>query len=97
LYIQFDLKNTNPDANVSEDTIKEYIAENLTFTMGQPAETSYVTEAASAALLQYGTGLYALNVEVSTDGETWTDYIASASLQDKFVADITRITINEAQ
>ena len=97
LYIQFDLKNINPDANVSEDTIKEYIAENLTFTMGRPAETSYVTETASAALLQYGTGLYALNVEVSTDGETWTDYIASASLQDKFVADITRITINEAQ
>lgn len=97
LYIQFDLKNTNSDANVSEDTIKEYIAENLTFAMGQPAETSYVTETASAALLQYGTGLYALNVEVSTDGETWTDYIASASLQNKFVADITRITINEAQ
>lgn len=97
LYIQFDLKNTNSDANVSEDTIKEYIAENLTFTMGQPAETSYVTETASAALLQYGTGLYALNVEVSTDGTTWADYIASASLQDKFVADITRITINEAQ
>lgn len=97
LYIQFDLKNTNSDANVSEDTIKEYIAENLTFAMGQPAETSYVTETASAALLQYGTGLYALNVEVSTDGKTWTDYIASASLQNKFVADITRITINEAQ
>lgn len=97
LYIQFDLKNTNSGANVSEDTIKEYIAENLTFAMGQPAETSYVTETASAALLQYGTGLYALNVEVSTDGETWTDYIASASLQNKFVADITRITINEAQ
>lgn len=95
LYIQFDLKNTNSDANVSEDTIKEYIAENLTFAMGQPAETSYVTETASAALLQYGTGLYALNVEVSTDGTTWTDYIASASLQNKFVADSTRITINE--
>ena len=96
LYIQFDLKNTNSDANVSEDTIKEYIAENLTFTLNQPAETSYVTEIASAALLQYGLGLYALNVEVSTDGTTWTDYIASSSLKNKFVVDATRITINEA-
>lgn len=96
LYIQFDLKNTNSDVNVSEDTIKEYIAENLTFTLNQPAETSYVTEIASAALLQYGLGLYALNVEVSTDGITWTDYIASSSLKNKFVVDATRITINEA-
>lgn len=96
LYIQFDLKNTNPNVNVSEDTIKEYIAENLSFTLNQPAETSYVTEIASAALLQYGSGLYALNVEVSTDGTTWTDYIASTSLKNKFVVDTTRIIINEA-
>ena len=96
LYIQFDLKNTNSNVNVSEDTIKQYIADNLTFTLNQPAETSYVTEVASAALLNYGTGLYALNVEVSTDGSTWTDYIASASLKDKFVVDTSRITINEA-
>lgn len=96
LYIQFDLKNINPNVNVSEDTVKEYIAENLTFTLNQPAETSYVTEIASAALLQYGSGLYALNIEVSTDGTTWTDYIASSSLKNKFVVDTTRITINEA-
>lgn len=96
LYIQFDLKNTNPNVNVSEDTIKEYIAENLSFTLNQPAETSYVTEVASAALLNYGSGLYALNVEVSTDGTTWTDYIASTSLKNKFVVDTTRIIINEA-
>lgn len=96
LYIQFDLKNTNPDINVSEDAIKEYIAENLIFTSNQPAETSYVTEIASDALLNYGPGLYALNVEVSTDGTTWTDYIASTSLKNKFVIDTTRITINEA-
>lgn len=96
LYIQFDLKNTNANVNVVEDAIKQYIAENLTFTLNQPAETSYVTEIASAALLQYGSGLYALNVEVSTDGTTWTDYIASSSLKNKFVVDTTRITINEA-
>lgn len=96
LYIQFDLKNTNASANIDEDTIKEYIASNLTFTLNQPAETSYVTEVASASLLEYGTGLYALNVEVSTDGTTWTDYIASASLKNKFTVDTTRITINEA-
>lgn len=95
LYIKFDLKNTNANVNISQDTVKEYIVDNLTFTLNQPAETSYVTEIASAALAQYGSGLYALNVEVSTDGVTYTDYIASSSLKDKFVVDTTRITITE--
>lgn len=96
LYIQFDLKNTNTGTNISEDSIKNYIVENLTFGLGEPAETSYITEVAANALLQLGSGIYALNVEVSTNGTTWTDYIASSSLQNKFVIDATRITINEA-
>lgn len=95
LYIRFDLKNTNSDVNVNPDVVKSYIVENLTYSLGAPAETSEITDVASDALLTIGSGLYALNVEVSTDGTTWTDYIASASLQDKFVVDATRITINE--
>lgn len=95
LYIQFDLKNTNANTNISEDSIKEYIVENLTFGLGEPAETSYITEVASNSLLQYGTGIYALNVQVSTDDGTWSDFIASTSLQNKFVVDTTRITINQ--
>lgn len=96
LYIQFDLKNVNTDFNVSQETIKADIANSLIFGLGNPAETSYITGIAQQTLLNYGAGLYALNVEISTDGETWQDYIASSSLQDKFVADSTRITINEA-
>lgn len=94
LYIQFDLKNTS-GINITESVIKNYIVENLTYTLGSPAETSSITEIAQNALLTLGSGLYALNVEVSTDGSTWTDYIASASLQNKFVVDATRITITE--
>lgn len=96
LYIQFDLKNTNTDFNVLTETIKDEIANLLTFGLGDLAETSYITSVAQQALLNYGSGLFALNVEISTDGETWQDYIASSSLQNKFVADSTRITINEA-
>lgn len=95
LYIRYDLKNTNSDVNVNPDVVKSYIVENLTYSLGAPAETSEITDVASDALLTIGSGLYALNVEVSTDGTTWTDYIASASLQNKFVVDATRITINE--
>lgn len=96
LYIQFDLKVASAGTNVNEDSIKSYMADNLEFSLGAPAETSYITEIAAQGLIaNYGAGLYALNVEISTDGTTWTDYIASASIQDKFVVDTTRITINQ--
>lgn len=95
LYIQFDLKVANAGTNIDQDAIKEYIVQNLIFSLGAPAETSKVTEVAAQGLIaNYGVGVYALNVEISTDGTNWEDYIASASIQDKFVVDITKITIN---
>lgn len=95
LHIRFDIKNTDPNTNYSEENIKQYIADNLIFNLSQPAETSYITEVAAQALLSSGTGLYALNVEVSTDGTNWSDFIASTSWQNKFVVDTSRITLNQ--
>lgn len=95
LYIKFDIKNTNSNVNIITSAVKEYIAENLIYTLGAPAETSYITEIASDSLADYGNGVYALNIQISDDGVNWTDYIASASLKDKFVVDPTRITITE--
>lgn len=94
LYIKFDVKKTNSSININPDIIKEYLVNNLNFTLNQPAETSYITEIAASSLIQYGSGVYALDVQVSLDGSTWIDFIASASLRDKFVVDKTRITIN---
>lgn len=94
LYIQFDLKIVNSTGVQNIDGIKEYIAENLTYALNEDAETSKITTVASEAILANGGGAYALNVEISTDGVTWEDFIASASIQNKFVVDTTRITIN---
>ena len=94
LYIRFDVQNTS-GINVDFDTVKSEIVQNLSYSLGAPAETSAITNVASSTLLTLGSGLYALNVEVSTDGTTWTDFIASSSLQNKFVVDATRITITE--
>lgn len=97
-YIQFELKNTTdtPLIEVQIDNIKTLIVNSLDFGLGSPVETSAITEAAAQALLTYGSGLYALNVEISTDGETWTDFISNASWQNKYVADVTRINITQA-
>ena len=95
LYIQFDVK-VPASQNLSEDAIKQYLVDNLDFGLSAPAETSYITTVAANGLTaNYGAGYYALNVEISTDGNTYTDYIASASLKDKFVVDVTRITITQ--
>ncbi len=94
LYIRFDLKTIVAGANQNEDEIKSYIAENLTYALDEDAETSKITTVASEAIIANGGGAYALNVEISTDGTTYTDFIESTSIQNKFVVDITRITIN---
>lgn len=94
LYIRFDFQlYLTPDA-VDENAIKSYIAENLKYTLNEDAETSKVTNIASEGITASGGGGYALNVEISTDGTNWTDYIQSTSRANKFVVDATRITIN---
>jgi hypothetical protein len=91
LYIQFDVKITQSDFQLNKANFADLLAQDLSFNLNAPAETSYITEVAANRLLSFGTGAYILNVEVSTDGETWEDFIASASMQNKFVTDPTRI------
>lgn len=93
LYIRFDFKLFVDLSAVNIDGIKEYIAENLTYKLSEDAETSKVTNVASNGILAKGGGGYALNVEISTDGTNYTDFIASSSIQNKFVIDKTNITI----
>ena len=95
LYIRFDVKIVNEDYNLNTDNVASLIAENLNFNLNAPAETSYITEVATNAVASFGSGAYVLNVEVSTDGTNWDDFIASASMKNKFVADATRITITD--
>lgn len=97
LYIRFDFKPTVDLSAVDFSGIKASLAELLTYNLDETAETSRITELAANAILANGGGGYALNVEISTDGSNWTDYIPSASLQNKFVVDPTRITITVAE
>lgn len=93
LYIQFDFKRTVDLSAIDFSAIAATLAENLSYSLDETAETSKITELAAQAILSNGGGGYALNVEISTNGTTWTDYIPSASLQNKFVVDPTRIKI----
>ena len=95
LYIRFDVKINEVGFNFSDENTKKYIAQNLTYKLNQPAETSGITEIASQALLQYSSNIYALNVEISLDNATWTDFIPTNSWMDKFVVSENNITISQ--
>lgn len=97
LYIKFDFRATVDLSAVDFDSISTTLADLLTYNLNETAETSKITELAAQAIIANGGGGYALNVEISTDGTTWTDYIPSASLQNKFVVDPTRITITAVE
>lgn len=94
LYIQFDVQPITSIGEINIDDVKNYIATNLTYTIGENAETSKVTDICADAMLSDGGNGYALNVKISTDGTNWEDYIAVSSIADKFTPDASRIIIN---
>lgn len=94
LYLKFDFQLTVQLSAVNLSGIKSTIAENLIYSLNEDAETSKPTCAAKDAIEQNGGGGFALNMQISTDGSDWKDYIPSASLANKFVVDTTRIIIN---
>ena len=93
LYIQFDLQPIDL-AEINQDDVKEYIANNLTYQIGEDGETSKVGEVCANAMIADGANGYALNPKISLDGSNWYDYIAVTSLADKLTPDVSRITIN---
>lgn len=93
LYVKFDVKITDPNFILNTSNFAELVAEDLSFRLNAPAETSYITEVAANRLLSFGTGAYVLNVQVSTDNTNWEDFIASASMKNKFTVAVADITI----
>lgn len=93
LFLQFTIKQTTPGFSFDTVAIKAYIAANLTYEVGAFAETSVPTAVASAAIRSLGGGGVPLDMEISTDGITYTDFIAS-SKGSQFTVAAGDITIN---
>ena len=93
LYIKFDIQPITSAGEINQSDIKEYIATNLTYQIGENGETSKVAEVCANAMLADGGNGYALNPKISTDGTNWYDYIAVTTLADKFTPDVNKITI----
>lgn len=75
LYVKFNIKPVTEDITFDQDAIKEYIESNLSFGIGDSAETATITELAQKAIDSVGGQGYALNVLISDDNNTWVEYL----------------------
>lgn len=80
LYIRFDFQMYVEQEATDPTAIVQYIADYLTYSLNEAAETSKITNVASEAIVANGGGGYALNVEVSTGGTATVSDIISATI-----------------
>jgi uncharacterized phage protein gp47/JayE len=93
LWIRFDIQATRAAQTFDEDGIKQYITDNLAFSIGDPANTATVTCIAQDAINATSGGGVPLNVEISDDDVTYVDYLETDTLDEKWIIDNARITI----
>jgi hypothetical protein len=68
LYIKFDIKATGDPGEIYTTGIKEYIAYNLKYDIGENAETSKIVNVCSDAMISDGGNGYALDIQISLGG-----------------------------
>lgn len=68
LYIKFDLMPIGEVEEINIPALKENIADNLVYGIGEDAETSKITQVCADSLLIQGNNGYALNVDISLGG-----------------------------
>ena len=95
IYIRFNIKRTKTGTVFNQIAIKNYIADNLDFSINADAETSLITSVCIDAISNTSGGCVPLNVEISLDNITFVDFIQSTSLQNKFNINVNKITITE--
>lgn len=95
LYIRFDIQKTSSIAVFDQALIKQYIVDNMKYTIGQFAQVANLYAAAVAAINANGGGGFPTELQISTDNITYVDYILPSTLDKQFVLDTTRISITE--
>lgn len=93
LYIKFDIQPIVAIPSFDLAAIKQFIIDNLTYGIGDYAETSRITEVARLALIATGNEGVAVNVEISDDDIAYVDYLVAPTLDSQWVIDATRIDI----
>ena len=89
LYIRFNVEVIGGGV-IDRDNLKVLIVENVTYEIGESASTDKIVCYVKDLNQKYRiTG-----AEISADNVTWSEVVAIASIQNKFVLDVSRITIS---
>lgn len=92
LYIKFTIQPSTSGITFDTDAIETYIDSNLSFKIGEAAETSTITTLAQEAIDSVGGQGYAVDVLISDDEENWVEYLAPVVATRYSVSDITITT-----
>lgn len=93
LYIKFNVQPTVPSPSLNATDIADYMADNLTYAVGQFADTSSLTAAALAAINATGTGGVPTDVKISVDNSTWVDYLTTTGLNYQWGVSASNIAV----
>ena len=93
LYIRFTIKTTTTGFVFNTTSIKAAMAASLSYEIGAFAETSSITDAATAGIVAQGGGGVAVLVQISNDNATWTDFLSAATLASQWTVATADITI----
>ncbi|MGL5113584.1 MAG: hypothetical protein ACRC6O_13205 [Flavobacterium sp.] len=99
LYLKFNLKPTRAGQTFDLTAIANFISSSVVndnvYQIGSFADTANLTYISSLAIIAQGNQAVPLDVFISNDGVTWTDYLDTTSVQHKFVLDAGNIAITE--
>lgn len=93
LYIKFEIQTTILPPSFDEVSIKAQMAANLIYSIGSYASTAEITVVAQAAITSTGGRGVPINIQISSDGVTYVDYLVPTTLDAQFTVDPTRIDI----
>jgi len=93
LYIEFNIQRTIPLTNFDLDGIKDYIVANLSYSIGQYAETSSITAVILDAINATSGGGVPLEVHISNDNATWVDFLDTDTPDKQFTLSQSNINI----
>lgn len=93
LYIRFTIKTTTAGFTFNQAVIKNYISASLSYEIGAFAETSSITDAATAGIAFQGGGGVSVLVQISVDNATWTDFLDAGTLASQWTVAAANISI----
>ena len=92
LYIKFTIQPATSGITFDTTAIETYMESNLSFKIGEAAETSTITTLAQEAIDSVGGQGYAVDVLISNDEENWVEYLAPVIATRYSISEITITT-----